>query len=286
MSWRIKILVKIILKRLPIRYSLWKKIGIFKHGRMESVEYSYIIFKKHLENVNPSLGFVSLELGPGDSVLSAVMSKAFGGSCSYLVDSGYFANFESDIYKNAESFLRDAGLPLGDEYLRGLTDEDILPEKLLTAYNCHYLTQGLDSLKSIPSNSVDFIWSQAVLEHVRKRDFLSTQKELRRIIRDDGKCSHTVDLKDHLGGSLNNLRFSERVWESEFMASSGFYTNRIRYSEMLSLFDEAGFLAEVVDVRCWSELPIEVNRLSQEFEHLSEEELCIKGFTVILTPKL
>jgi hypothetical protein len=26
---------------------------------------------------------------------------------------------------------------------------------------------------------------------------------------------------------LNNLRFSERIWESEFMAKSGFYTNRI-----------------------------------------------------------
>ena len=41
------------------------------------------------------------------------------------------------------------------------------------------------------------------------------------MIRPGGLCSHVVDLKDHLGGALNNLRFSQRVWESRTMAGSG-----------------------------------------------------------------
>lgn len=283
--WQIKILAKIFLRRLPIGYSFWKKIGIFKHGYMESVEYSYSIFKAHFENVKPPENFVSLELGPGDSVLSAIMNKAFGGSRCYLVDSGYFANFKLSLYQNAEAFLQSSHLGFQSSRLTKLEDSTSSPEKILDLYDCQYLTDGLDSLHSIPDKSVDLVWSQAVLEHVRKRDFFATAKELRRIIKDDGKCSHTIDLKDHLGGSLNNLRFSERVWESEFMASSGFYTNRIRYSEMIRLFEAAGFAVEVTDIQRWSSLPISRNKLAEEFEHLSDDELCVQEFTVILTPQ-
>lgn len=49
-----------------------------------------------------------------------------------------------------------------------------------------------------------------------------------------------------LGGALNHLRVLERLWESRLMAESGFYTQRLRYSEMLALFNEAGFRADIV----------------------------------------
>jgi hypothetical protein len=37
-------------------------------------------------------------------------------------------------------------------------------------------------------------------------------------------------------------------WESVFMTNSGFYTNRIGYTEMVSIFREAGFSVEVLTV--------------------------------------
>ncbi len=283
--WQIKILAKILLRRLPLSYAFWKRLGIFKHGQMDSVDYSYKIFKAHFDRVNPPPNFIFLELGPGDSVLSAVMSKAFGGDRSYLVDSGNFASFEVELYQRAETFLATTDHNLLNEDLPCLEDSAPSSAVILDRYDAQYLTDGLDSLRSIPDQSVDLIWSQAVLEHVRKRDFLATMKELRRILREDGKCSHTVDLKDHLGGALNNLRFSERVWESEFMASSGFYTNRIQYSEMLELFSEAGFIAEVTDLQRWNSLPTARKNLAEEFRHLPGEELCVQEFTVTLTPK-
>jgi len=45
-------------------------------------------------------------------------------------------------------------------------------------------------------------------------------------------CSHRVDLRDHFGSALNNLRFSDKKWELDWIANSGFYTNRIRLQEM------------------------------------------------------
>jgi len=41
------------------------------------------------------------------------------------------------------------------------------------------------------------------------------------------------------------MRFSTQAWESPLMAQSGFYTNRLRFSEMLNIFKEAGFRTEV-----------------------------------------
>ena len=60
--WQIKILAKILLRRLPLSYAFWKRLGIFKHGQMDSVDYSYKIFKAHFDRVNPPPNFISLEL--------------------------------------------------------------------------------------------------------------------------------------------------------------------------------------------------------------------------------
>jgi hypothetical protein len=68
------------------------------------------------------------------------------------------------------------------------------------------------------------------------------------------------------------------------MVNSGFYTNRIQFSQMLDLFQKAGFNAEVITVRRWDELPTPRTELSKEFRQLSDEELCVSGFSVVLKP--
>ena len=151
--------------------------------------------------------------------------------------------------------------------------------------DCHYLTEGLGSLVKIPDKSVDFVFSQAVLEHVKLSEFKETMVELRRILRPSGVCSHRIDLKDHLQRSLNNLRFSEHLWESEFMSSSGFYTNRIRYSTMISIIQDAGFDVQVIDTDKWNQMPIKKSSLWDYFRDMPDEELLISGFDIIITPK-
>ena len=173
----------------------------------------------------------------------------------------------------------------------GVVDKGLLPpdmsgcttiQDILSICNVTYLTEGLTSLIQIESDSVDLVFSQAVLEHIRGEEFLETMKQCHRILRPEGVCSHRVDLKDHLGGALNNLRFSTHRWESEFFASSGFYTNRIQYSQMLQLFSDAGFAVEVTDIRRWENLPTPRNKLAQEFREIPDDELCISGFDVLL----
>lgn len=282
LPWQVKILAKILLSRIPSEYAVWQRLGLFKHGHMEAPDYAYGIFKRHFDRVDfkrKHSGFVTLELGPGDSLFTALIANALGGLQTYLVDVGNFARSDIEPYHDMISHLQSLSMDAPD-----LSDISTL-EEILVRCNATYHNNGLDSLRAIPDSSVDFIFSQAVLEHIRVDQFLDVMRELRRIIRNDGILSHRVDLKDHLGGGLNNLRFSRRVWESEFMVRSGFYTNRIRYQEMLELFVKARFIVQVLDKDCWDHLPISRLALADEFRDLSLESIQVSGFDVVLIPQ-
>ena len=64
------------------------------------------------------------------------------------------------------------------------------------------------------------------------------------------------------------------------MANSRFYTNRLRYSELLRLFREAGFEPEVVRKLEWETLPTARRKMAKQFAVLSEEDLKISEFDV------
>ena len=151
--------------------------------------------------------------------------------------------------------------------------------------NSKYYVDGLDSFSKIESNTIDYIFSQAVLEHVKKKDFTKLMGENRRIIKDSGLISHSVDLKDHLSYSLNNLRFSESIWESKFMSRGSFYTNRIGFDEMIGHFNAAKFNVDLKDVTRWNKLPIPRKRMALPFKNLPEENLLVSEFKVLLKPK-
>jgi hypothetical protein len=87
---------------------------------------------------------------------------------------------------------------------------------------------------------------------------------------------------DHLGGAQNNLRFSQTVWEHPVMARSGFYTNRLRCREILSLMREAGFEVALTRVARWPAAPTPRSALAEPFAALPDEELLIANFGMLL----
>jgi SAM-dependent methyltransferase len=135
-------------------------------------------------------------MGPGDSVGSAVAAKAMGFSAFYLVDAGDYANRDLEAYKEMSRICSRRGLASPDLGTANSLDD------ILAAQDATYLTNGLRSYQDIPTASVDFIFSQAVLEHVRRDEFAQIAAEMRRILKPDGVASHQVDLQDHLCGGL------------------------------------------------------------------------------------
>ena len=82
--WWLKIFTKVILSRLPIKYSTWRSISLFCHSapnvnesatalkiieRYLSIAQQYITLEKD---------YNCLELGPGDSIITSLAAKKRG----------------------------------------------------------------------------------------------------------------------------------------------------------------------------------------------------------------
>ncbi len=281
LPWWMRIGAKLVLARLPVGYSFWKSLGLFEHGDMNQPARALETYLMHAKTADLSTPpRTVLELGPGDSVFTAMIANAMGAVQVWLVDAGAFATNDPLAYEGMSTYLRALGYSVQTaKPIKNITD-------VLTECNAQYLTGGVDSLVKIPDQSIDFCFSNAVLEHVPKHDFPHLAKELKRILKPSGVCVHRVDLKDHLGGGLNNLRFSEKIWEGPFFSRSGFYTNRIRYADMLSMFEHAGFTCVVTRKVTWDVLPIARSALAKEFQALSDANLLVSEFDVVLRHKV
>lgn len=271
--WFLKIIIKIFLSRLNIPYSFWKKINIFKHGQMESFYYSKKIFEGHyrdMSQINKINNPVIMELGPGDSLLSMVYSRKYSNEKFYFIDVGDFATRNFNLY-----FQLHKNLEKENFYLKHLKEPFKNFGDLLYFYNAEYLTSGIESLKKIDDNSVDYIFSHSVLEHVRKYEMYKLVKEMYRVLRPNGVISHNINYKDHLAESLNNLRFSEKLWESNLFAKSGFYTNRIPAVEMHKLFRKNGFVLVREYFGKWNRLPLKRQFINSIFNKYTDKDLSI-----------
>jgi hypothetical protein len=276
LPWPAKIAAKLVLARLPVPHRVWKRLGVFEHSGYSAPDYYVEVVLRHCNMVRPTGPFTCLELGPGETLASALVMAALGAERTYLVDVGKFAETDLATYHGVAQMLRQQGLE-APEILGARNLEDMLDR-----CRAVYLTEGVASLRKLTSASVDFIWSHAVLEHVRRRDFVDVVEELHRIARPESLSSHVVDLEDHLSGSLNSLRFTDRLWESNLFASSGFYTNRLRYREMLEIFRRAGFTVVKDEPARWDRLPVRRQALASPFRSLPDEDLLISGFSALL----
>jgi SAM-dependent methyltransferase len=276
--WWLKLAAKLLLARLPVPDAAWQRFGLFRHGAMDDPQYPIEVFHAHVRRsgITSPHGIRVLELGPGNSIATAVIAAAHSSS-AVLVDSGAFATQDLSFYQNLSAALSEQGLPSPD--LRCATSLD----EILALCGAQYLTNGLESLAQISDSSVDLIFSQAVLEHIRSDEFEPTFRELSRILAPGGISSHRVDLQDHLGGGLNNLRFSRRIWESPLFAGSGFYTNRLGVNDIQSIMERTHDRVWIAPTGTWASVPLAKARMHRDFRLRSDSELSIFGFDALLS---
>lgn len=279
LDWRLRMAAKMMISRLPVGYGTWRRLALFRHGRMEDPAYALGVFRQHYQRYlaaggRPD-GYSLLELGPGDSMSTALIAHVHGAKEVLLVDAVAAARQNTEPYRLLANHLETHdGHRIPPSALESC-------DALLASCNARYLTDGLVALRNLPSASVDFILSHAVLEHVRREEFEVHLLELHRILRTGGIMSHRIDFKDHLGGALNNLRFSSRWWESPLFVRSGFYTNRLRASELLGMLRDSGFECRIVKQDIWPHPPIRRSQLFEEFARLADDDLRISGLDVV-----
>ncbi|MGH8514357.1 MAG: class I SAM-dependent methyltransferase, partial [Gammaproteobacteria bacterium] len=115
--------VKIVLARLPVPYRIWKQLRIFEHGEMNQPRMALDTFLEYARTAgvldtesNPPRIWVEgdnvnvLEIGPGDSLFTAVIAHALGASRTWLVDAAPFATTDMPGYAALFELLRQTGL--------------------------------------------------------------------------------------------------------------------------------------------------------------------------------
>ncbi len=276
LPWQAKIAAKLALARLPIPYDTWRRLGLFRHGAMDQTSYATGVWERHAARVGVlPAGFVALEIGPGDSLLSAICASAAGASEVWLVDNGRFATTELAPYLDAVDVLAAAGFAPPD--LRGARDV----EEVLERCRATYLTEGLESWAEIPDGSVHLSWSQAALEHVHLDEVPRLLAELWRVHAPGTDSSHRIDLQDHLALSLHNLRVPTTIWESRPFRTSGFYTNRLRRADWLAAFAEAGFEARDDGGERWPHPPVDPADMVEPYRSMDPDDLSIAAVDVV-----
>ena len=107
-----------------------------------------------------------------------------------------------------------------------------------------------ESLVSLPAESVDFTYSNAVLEHVV--EMRRVAQELSRIMRRGATGAHQVDMRYHADFTqpLEHLVMSDDEYAQETAVHGFERGNRLRPSEFIALFESCGLQVTEFDGNC------------------------------------
>ena len=279
--WWVKIPAKLVLRCCSRSQHFWRRYGLFQHGYMLEPEYALGVFQDHLQMaeayLEPKQDFTLLELGPGDSLATAPIARAHGSACTWLLDVDSAAETALAPYQQLCQMLRSPGTaPFPDRLTDFSTRQD-----MLSMAHAHYRHHGLQDWAEIPTGTVHWIFSHAVLEHVWLHDLQATLAESYRVLAPGGVATHCIDMGDHFSHSLHSLRLPARLWESHCFRSSGFYTNRLRLSHWCQRFTELGFEIKHCRPVLWDRIPLPRRALQPQFAQLSDQDLLTH--TVYLT---
>ncbi|HEV7268468.1 MAG TPA: hypothetical protein VGN83_26710 [Falsiroseomonas sp.] len=254
LPWWVKLGVKLAFGALPVPARAWRALGLRRHSFSASEARRLVPpLAQAVARATALMGRPPrslLEIGPGAMVRRAPIAAALGLGPILYLDVEDDAPHDLAPYRMAAAAARAAGLTPPD--LSGCaTREDVL-----AACGARLLLGGPDLLAALPAGSMDLVFSEVVLEHVRREAMVPLLLALRRVTAPDGVGLHGVDFHDHLGGALRQLGFSPDFWEGRAVDSAALYNNRIGLSEMLGQFAHAGFAAEAPHRLVWEQPPL------------------------------
>jgi SAM-dependent methyltransferase len=112
-------------------------------------------------------------------------------------------------------------------------------------FGIEYLAPRDARATGLPAESVDFVSSTDVCEHIPEDDLAAIFRECYRLLRPGGVFSCRIDLQDHYAyfdrslSKYNFLRYSDGAWR--LVNSPLHFQNRLRSPDYLRLVREAGF---------------------------------------------
>ena len=281
--WWVIVLAKLMLSFAPSLKRIFRALGFYSPGKMLDYDYAINCFNEH-HNASEDLegdsiiGKVVVEFGPGGSNFSALIGHAMGVSRSILIDIEPMDQLTLDSTEQNFTLIKDE--------LETRIKSKAIRNHNFSGIDYSYMSEGITSLGLLESNSVDFLWSHSVLQHIHIDSFLNVLNEFHRILKPGSLMSHKVDLKDCIAFGLNNMRFSDVTWNSDRFFTSGFYTNRIRRDELINLFSDSGFDVIKTNNFYFEEIPLNLTQCSEDIRaRYNEHDLIYSGTHCVLRRK-
>jgi hypothetical protein len=301
-----------IIKHIPgVKKILSKGTG----GTIES-RYCYSVWMRHLINWNTMKDGIPenvAELGPGDSLGIGLASLLSGSRHFYAFDViKYWDNkrnleiFEELIklfrskanipdnleYPKVKPVLENYNFPsailsdqllnetLADSRLNAIRKEIMDIDNPANSFIKYYIPWNESDIVYI--NTIDFIYSQAVLQHVEDLDY--TYRAMQKWLKPSGLMSHTIDFKSMgVTESWNgHWTFNDFEWRI-VKGGNIFLINREPISKHIELLFKYGFKL-LINIPIKMENQLDRNQFSSKFKNLSEEDIITSG-TYILAKK-
>ena len=285
-------------------------VSIHGTGGTDSARYCYTIWLRHLSMLHQN-GFSKMpntiaELGPGDSIGTGLAGLLSGSEKFYALDVIEHTHVKKNIpiFDELVSLFADrSALPGDDEFPRAVprldsynfpseifTDSNL--EKFLDKSRIQSLRNELLDMKKqkksiqymcpwndpkiIENDSVDLVFSQAVLEHVE--DLNHTYAAMYKWVKKGGYISNAIDFESHgLSSEWNgHWSFSDLTWKL-IKGNRPYLINREPLSKHIESAQDAGFeIISVVPVKILTSDEytgtIERNKLAKKFRNMSEED--------------
>jgi len=287
-------------------------------GGTNSARYCYSVWLRHLvlaqQNDLCTWPMVIAEFGPGDSLGIGLAALVSGAEKYYALDVVEYANTEVNLdileelitlfaqkepipgqqeFPFARPLLSSYGFPhhilTEDRLSRSLTAERIqcirealvnvtVPRATMDGIQIHYVVPWYDS-DIIKQESVDMIFSQAVLEHVD--NLAQTYATLYRWLKRDGFMSHQIDFGCHgLAKRWNgHWAYSDLSWKL-VKGKRAYLLNREPYSTHKRLLEQSGFKI-VCEAKTLDHSGLAKEQLSSRFRRMSEEDMTTRTVHIL-----
>ena len=225
-------LFKILVYSIPLRYSFRKKF-FGRNGLMDDLNYCKNIFKKHVLNIKRNEEIKNiLEIGPGDSCFTALLALRNNFDSITLIDKN------SDQLLSTLQNLKDIGIKI--KKLNSYENLDIFSfYEGKKSVNVYILKEDFKKIPSIKLPSNDIIFSNAVLQHLDKKQLMNLLEFCKRVSNKRTIHSHQIRFTDHLTGSnqfFDHYKVPKFIWESKLLKKYPFWTNRLDLNKFIKIF--------------------------------------------------
>jgi SAM-dependent methyltransferase len=287
-------------------------------GGTDSARYCYSVWLRHLILAQASgrlpggVPRVVAELGPGDSIGIGVAALLSGAKKYYALDLVRYSDLRRSLALFDELVRLFAGrepVPGGSEFpaLKPALESEAFPHHILddttmraalSQARIAAIRAAIDRAGDSPTmivyqapwndpsviqpGSVDFIFSQAVLEHVDDLD--GVYAAMHRWLAPAGLMSHQIDFQCHRKADTWNghWTYSDFAWKV-VVGRRAYLLNRAPHSRHLAILGRSGFDL-LVDRPIRSTSVLKRRQLAPRFRDLSDDDLTTSGAYLIAAP--